>query len=55
MSVSICRIGESGLVFRLEHAQCSIITEDEEQGFFQDRTHILVYMESYCISVVCRL
>ena len=21
-------------------------------GFFQDRAHILVYMESYCISVV---
>ena len=24
-------------------------------GFFQDRAHILVYMESYCISVVCKL
>ena len=23
--------------------------------FFQDRAHILVYMESYCISVVCKL
>ena len=23
--------------------------------FFQDRAHMLVYMESYCISVVCKL
>ena len=50
--MSICCMGESGLVMRLVHAQCSVITED---GFFQDRDHILVYMESYCISVVCKL
>ena len=25
--------GESGLVIRLAHAQCSVITEDGEQGF----------------------
>ena len=31
--VSICRMGESGLVIRLAHAQCSVITEDGEQGF----------------------
>ena len=24
-------------------------------GFFQDRAHILVYMESYYISVICTL
>ena len=51
LSVSICRMGESGLVIRLAHAKCSVITEDGEQ----DRAHILVYMESYCISVVCEL
>ena len=32
--MSICRMGESGLVIRLAHAQCSVITEDGEQGFF---------------------
>ena len=31
--MSICRMCESGLVIRLAHAQCSVITEDEEQGF----------------------
>ena len=31
--MSICRMGESGLVIRLAHAQCSVITEDGEQGF----------------------
>ena len=24
-------------------------------GYFQDRAHVLVYMESYCLSVVCKL
>ena len=24
-------------------------------GFFQDRAYILEYIESYCISVVCKL
>ena len=33
LSMSICRMGESGLVIRLAHAQCSVITEDGEQGF----------------------
>ena len=33
MSVSICRMSESGLVIRLAHAQCSVITKDGEQGF----------------------
>ena len=33
LSVSICRMGESGLVIRLAHAQCSVITDDGEQGF----------------------
>ena len=31
--MSICRMGESGLVIRLAHAQCSVITEDREQSF----------------------
>ena len=53
--MSICRMGELGLVIRLTHAQCSVITKDGEQGFFQDRAYILVYMRSYCISVVCKL
>ena len=54
-TVSICRMGESGLVIRLAHAQCSVITEDGEQGFSRTGPMILVYMESYCISVVCKL
>ena len=33
MDVSICCMGESGLVIRLAHAQCSVITEDGEQVF----------------------
>ena len=53
--MSICRMDESDLVIRLARAQCSIITEDGERVFFQDRVHILVYMGSYCISVVCKL
>ena len=53
--MSICRMGESGLVIRLAHAQCSVITEDGEQGFSKNGHHILVYMESYCISVDCKL
>ena len=31
--MSICRKSESGLVIQLAHAQCSVITEDREQGF----------------------
>ena len=53
--MSICRMGESGLVIRLAHAQCSVITVDEEQGFSKTGPIFLVYMESYCISVVCKL
>ena len=30
--ISVCRMGGSGLVIRLAHAQCSVITEDGEQG-----------------------
>ena len=26
--MSLCRMGESGLVIQLAHAQCSVITED---------------------------
>ena len=48
--MSICRMGESGLVIRLAHAQCSVITEDGEQGFSKTGP-----MESYCISVICKL
>ena len=32
--MSVCRMDESGLVIWLAHAQCSVITEDGEQGFF---------------------
>ena len=53
--MSICRMGESGLVIRLAHAQCSVITEDGDQSFSKTGPIFLVYMESYCISVVCKL
>ena len=33
--MSICRMGESGLMIQLAHAQCSVITEDGEEGFFK--------------------
>ena len=51
--MSICRMGESGLV---THAQCAVFGYHRGRGtgFFQDRAHVLVYMESYCISVVCK-
>ena len=48
--MAICRMCESGLVIQLPHAQCSVITEDGEQGF-----SILGYIESYCRSVICKL
>ena len=32
--MSIYHMGESGLVIRLAHAQCSVITEDGKQVFF---------------------
>ena len=43
--MSICRMGESGLVIRLAHAQCSVITEDEdgEQGFPRPGPYFSVY------------
>ena len=54
--MSVCRMDESGLVIRLAHAQCSVITRTGNIFFFFSRlAHILVYMESYCISVVCKL
>ena len=31
--MSICRMGESGLVIWMANAQCSVITEDGEQVF----------------------
>ena len=31
--MSIYCMGESGLVIRLAHAQCSVFTEEGEQGF----------------------
>ena len=52
--MSICRIGESGLVIRLAHAQCSVITEDRNR-VFPSLAPYLIYVESYCISVVCKL
>ena len=48
----ICGMYESGLVIWLAHDQCSVITQKGGTGFFQDRAYILVYMESYYISVV---
>ena len=53
--MSICRMGGSGLVTRLAHAQCSVITENGEQGFSKTGPIFSVYMDSYCISVVCKL
>ena len=53
--MSICHMCESGLVIRLVHAQCSVITEDGEQGFSKTGPIFLVHMESYCISAVCKL
>ena len=52
--MSICRMGESGLNpgWRMRSVRLSPRTGNT---FFQDRAHILVYMESYCISVVCKL
>ena len=35
--MSICRMGEAGLVIRLAHAQCSVITKDGEQSFSKTR------------------
>ena len=48
--MSICRMGESA-------GACAVFGYHRGRGtgFFQDRAHILVYMESYCISVVCKL
>ena len=53
--MSICRMDESGLVIRLAPAQSSVITEEREQGFSKTGPIYLVYMEAYCISVVCKL
>ena len=41
--MSICRMGESGLVIRLAHAQCSVITEDGTQGFSRPGPYFSVY------------
>ena len=35
--MSVYRMGESGLMIRLAHAQYSVITEDGEQGFSKTR------------------
>ena len=35
--MSIDRMGESGLMIRLAHAQCSVVTEDVEKGFSKSR------------------
>ena len=52
--MSICRMGESG-IFRAGACAVFGYHRGRRTGFFQDRAHILVYMESYCISVVCKL
>ena len=41
--MSICRMGESGLVIRLAHAQCWVITEDGEEGFSKIFPYFSVY------------
>ena len=41
--MSICRMGESGLVIKLAHAQCSVVTEDGEQGFSRPGPYLSVY------------
>ena len=52
----ICRIGESGLVIRLAHAQCSVITEHGEQVFFsRPGPYFSVYgVILYVLFVNCR-
>ena len=42
-------------MIRLAHAQCSVIIEDGEQDFSKTGPIFLVYVESYCISVVCKM
>ena len=51
--MSICRMGESGLVIRLAHAQCSLITEDgePEQGFSKTGP-IFKYIWSHIVLVL---
>ena len=41
--MSICRMGESDLVIRLAHAQCSVIIEDGEQVFPRPSPYFSVY------------
>ena len=41
--MSICRMGESGLLTRVAHAQCSVITVDGEQGFSKTGPYFSVY------------
>ena len=41
--MSICRMGESGLVIRLAHAQCSVITEDGNRVFLRPGPYLSVY------------
>ena len=52
--MSICRIGVGSSD---PAGACAVFGYQRGRGtgFFQDRAHILVYMESYCISVVCNL
>ena len=41
--MSICRMGESGLVIRLAHAQCSVITETRNRIFPRPGQYFSVY------------
>ena len=41
--MSICRMGESGLVIKLAHAQCSVITEDGNRVFPRPDSYFSVY------------
>ena len=52
--MSICRMDESGLDpdWRMRGVRLSPRTGNR---VFPRPAHILVYMESYCISVVCKL
>ena len=53
--MSICRMGESGLVIRLAHAQCSVITEDGNRVFPRPGPYFSLYgviLYKCCLKIV---
>ena len=52
--MTICGMGESGLVIRLVHAQCSVINEDGEQVFSKTGS-IFLCIWIHIVCVVCKL